>query len=230
MTPRVSVLIPALDEEHAIGRVLAELPRSMVHEVVVVDNGSTDRTAAVAAAAGARVVREPRRGYGQACLTGLATLDAPDVIVFLDADHSDHADQLAPVLSGEADLVIGSRRLGVAAPGSMTWPQRVGNRVAPALIRLLFGQPCTDLGPFRALRASRLAELGLRDVAYGWTVEMQVRAAQCGLRTVEVPVDYRARVGRSKVSGTLRGVVGAGLAIPGTIVRLWWRHRRRAAS
>jgi glycosyltransferase involved in cell wall biosynthesis len=232
--PSVAVVIPALDEEGPLGAVLAGLPRAggpdgpgfLVREVVVADNGSRDRTAAVARAAGATVVAEPRRGYGSACLAGLAHLrrDPPDIVAFLDADHSDDPDQLAevlaPILAGGAELVIGSRMLGEHEPGSLAPVQLFGNRFAAALLRLLFGLEATDLGPFRAIRWRALESLGMRDRDFGWTVEMQARAARAGLRVVEVPVRYRRRTGRSKISGTVRGVMGAGWKILFTLVRV----------
>ena len=222
----MAVVIPALNEERPLGQVLAELPRSAVHEIVVVDNGSSDRTAEVARAAGATVVREPRRGYGAACLAGLAHLRSrpPEVVAFLDADGSDDpaqlAEVLAPILEGRADLVIGSRVRGGHEPGSLTAVQMAGNRLAVALLGLLFGAHYTDLGPFRAIRWGALERLAMRDPDYGWTVEMQARAARAGLRSVEVPVRYRRRLGRSKISGTLRGVLGAGWKILFTIARV----------
>jgi len=219
-------VIPALDEERAIGRVLAELPREHVREVVVVDNGSTDRTAEVARAAGATVVHEPRRGYGAACLAGLARLRdrPPEIVAFLDADGSDDPAQLPellePILAGRADLVIGSRALGERERGALTPVQAAGNRLAVLLLRWLFGARFTDLGPFRAVRWGALEALRMRDHDYGWTVEMQARAARARLRTAEVPVRYRRRVGRSKISGTLRGAAGAGWKILFTIARV----------
>jgi len=226
----VSVVIPALDEEASIGAVLADLPAALVREVVVVDNGSTDATAARAREAGARVVAEPRRGYGQACLTGLAALRPCDVVAFLDADHSDHPDELpavvAPILAGRADLVIGSRALGRAEPGALLPQQRFGNWLATRLIRLLWGARCTDLGPFRAISREALERLGMRDRDFGWTVEMQVRAIQEGLRVVEVPVSYRRRVGVSKIAGTVGGTLRAGVKILWTIAALRWRGPR----
>ncbi|MCI0402921.1 MAG: glycosyltransferase family 2 protein [Acidobacteria bacterium] len=224
-SPRVALLMPALDEQQALARLLDELPRGMYARILVVDNGSTDGTAAAARAGGAEVVSEPRRGYGQACLTGLAALgDDADIIVFMDADGSDvpaEAERLLePIRRGEADLVIGSRALGEAETGSMTWPQRWGNRLSVALIRLLFGHRYTDLGPFRAIRRQSLEKLAMRDTNFGWTAEMQVKAVKRGLRVQEAPVSYRRRVGRSKISGTVSGVVRAGTKIIWTIVRL----------
>jgi len=220
--PRIVVVIPALDEEEGIADVVREVP-PLVEEVIVVDNGSRDRTAAAARAAGATVVSEPRRGYGNACLAGIAAAGAADVIVFLDGDRSDYPAQLAdvvrPILEGRADLVIGSRVLGRSEAGSHPWHAVLGTRACVALMNRLTGARATDLGPFRAITAEALRRLDMRDRNYGWTVEMQVKAARRGLKVVEVPVDYRQRLGRSKVSGTLRGTVGAGTKIVATIVR-----------
>jgi glycosyltransferase involved in cell wall biosynthesis len=225
---RVAVVIPAVDEEQAIGLVVAELPP--VDEVVVVDNGSSDRTAEVARAAGARVVAEPRRGYGQACLTGIAAVPGADVVAFVDGDHSDYPGQLAqvlaPILSGQADLVIGSRSQGRRERGAHPWHAVLGTRLCVGLMNALVGTRATDLGPFRAIRADALRRLQMQDRAFGWTVEMQVKAARAGLRVVEVPVDYRPRLGRSKVSGTLSGSLRAGLAI----LRMILRHARAAPA
>lgn len=226
---RVDVVIPALDEEAALPAVLAAIARPPVRRVVVADNGSTDRTAEVARAGGAEVVFEPRRGYGAACLAALAHLrgDPPDVVVFMDGDGSHQAAELTslvePIASGRADLVVGSRVLGSSDPGSLTASQRFGNALACRLLRFGYGARYTDLGPFRAIRWDALAGLGMADRGYGWTVEMQVRAARAGLRHVEVPVGQRRRQGgASKVSGTLRGVAGAG----GKILWTLWRYRR----
>jgi glycosyltransferase involved in cell wall biosynthesis len=222
-SPRVSVVIPALNEERSLPRVLEGLPRASIHEIVVADNGSTDATAAVARAGGARVVHEPRRGYGSACLSGIAALDRPDVVVFLDADHSDDPSDfprvVAPILEGRADLVIGSRVTGAREPGALL-PQAIfGNWLATRLIAGIWGVRFTDLGPFRAIRAASLARLDMRDPDFGWTVEMQVKAARAGLRCVEVPVRYRKRVGRSKITGTLGGTLRAAHKILLTIAR-----------
>ena len=228
--PSLAVLIPALDEEQAIAQVLAAIPPGLAQEVVVVDNGSTDRTAEVARSWGARVVSEPRRGYGQACLSGLAALGRVDIVVFLDGDYSDYPEDmphlLEPILRGEADLVIGSRVLGERQPGALLPQQRLGNALATWMIRLLFGVRYTDLGPFRAIRSEALERLQMQDRNYGWTVEMQVKAARAGLRLAEAPVRYRRRLGASKISGTLRGSLRAGYKIIATILRHSWSPRR----
>jgi rSAM/selenodomain-associated transferase 1 len=219
---RVSVIIPALNEAAAIGRVIADIP-AWVDEILVADNGSTDDTAPVAQAAGARVVAEPQRGYGKACLTAIAALAAPQIVVFLDGDYSDNPKEMErivdPVAEGLADLVIGSRVQGDSAPGALTLPQRFGNWLACRLMRYFWDTRFTDLGPFRAIRFDVLQRLYMADEDYGWTVEMQVKAVKAGLRCREVPVSYKPRIGRSKVSGTLRGVWGAGVKILGTIFR-----------
>lgn len=213
---RVAVVIPALNEEESLPLVLAALPP--VGHVVVVDNGSTDRTAERAASLGALVVPEPRRGYGTACQAGIARAVAlgAEVIVILDADFSDHPDELPlivePVLSGEADLVLGDRTRH-AEPGALLPHQRFGNAFATALIALVTGRRYRDMGPFRAIRVDSLLALRMRDPNYGWNVEMQMKAARAGLRVLEVPVHYRKRVGESKISGTIRGSVQAGVKI-----------------
>ncbi|MCS7017267.1 MAG: glycosyltransferase family 2 protein, partial [Gemmatales bacterium] len=210
---RVGVIIPALNEELALPHVLRDLPAG-VDDVVVVDNGSTDNTSAVARAAGARVVYEPERGYGAACQRGLAELNPCDVVVFLDGDYSDYPQEMPrlvqPIAQDRADLVIGSRTRGRCLRGALTLQQRIGNALASAWLRLVWNQPVSDLGPFRAIRRDCLQRLGLRDRNYGWTVEMQIAAARRGLRVVEVPVSYRPRLGQSKISGTLRGSLAAG--------------------
>ena len=224
----VDVIIPAFNEEGAIGRVVAELPRDRVRDVLVCDNNSTDATAERAAAAGATVVPAPRPGYGSACLAGHAYIAArpdgilPDVVAYVDGDGSDFPAQLptllAPIARDEADLVIGSRALGRRERGSMQPHQRFGNWLSTRLIRLLWGVRFTDLGPFRAVRYPTLLSLDMRDPDFGWTVEMQVKAAKYGVRATEVPVDYRNRShGVSKVSGSLRNSYLAGRKILATI-------------
>jgi glycosyltransferase involved in cell wall biosynthesis len=219
---RVVAIIPALDEEATVGDVVCGLRRVGADRVVVVDNGSSDRTAARAAAAGAVIVAESRRGYGAACHAGLAAARDADLIVFADADGSDDpADVprlLAPLRRGEADLAIGSR-VRRASSGALTTAQRLGNWLAGRLLSRWFGLPSTDLGPLRAIRAEALARIGMRDRGFGWTVEMQARAAQLGLRVVEVDVAYRPRRGgRSKISGTVRGSARAGVTILWTLL------------
>ena len=219
---RIAVIIPALDEEQAIARVIADLP-GFVDEIVVVDNGSRDATAHAARAAGARVVMEPERGYGAACLAGIAALTAPDIIVFLDGDYSDDPHELdqvvAPIMRGEADLVIGSRTKGNSAPGALAPHQRFGNWLACRMIKLIWNVPYTDLGPFRAIDRRALESLAMRERRFGWTVEMQIKAAAANLRIQEVPVSYRPRIGTSKISGTIRGSVFAGVTILTLITR-----------
>ncbi|MBN1341779.1 MAG: TIGR04283 family arsenosugar biosynthesis glycosyltransferase [Phycisphaerae bacterium] len=218
----INVVIPALNEAASIGKVLAAIP-DWVDEVIVVDNGSTDDTAAIAEQAGATVVREPRRGYGQACQTGMAAISWCDVLVFLDADFSDHPEEMdrlvGPIVRGEADLVIGSRTLGNPSGAGLTVPQRFGTSLACMLMNLIWRTHHTDLGPFRAVRWSALRSLHMRDRNYGWTIEMQIKAARAKLRVIEVPVRYRPRIGVSKISGTVRGVIGAGTKILVTIAR-----------
>lgn len=219
---RIGVVIPALNEERAIGLVIRDIP-AWVDHVVVADNASTDRTAEIARAAGATVVAEPERGYGIACQTAIKVLGAVDVVVFLDGDYSDFPQEMDklvdPIVAGSADLVIGSRVLGDLQPGALTLQQRFGNWLATTLIRLIWGVKYTDLGPFRAISSTALATIDMRDRNYGWTVEMQIKAARYRLRSLEVPVDYRPRIGVSKVSGTIRGSVMAGTIILTTIAR-----------
>jgi glycosyltransferase involved in cell wall biosynthesis len=225
MPPLVALILPALDEEQAIGATLDSLAGRSLAQVIVVDNGSRDRTAEVARLRGAQVVHEPRRGYGWACLAGMAALDPQiETVAFMDADGSDDPDDLpkilAPIERGEADLVIGSRVLGEREAGSLSPQQRFGNRLAASLLRLFYGVRYTDLGPFRAIRRDALRTLAMTDKNFGWTVEMQIKARRRGLRVLEVPVRYRRRrAGESKVSGTAKGSILAGAKILWTILR-----------
>ncbi len=220
----VDVIIPALNEAQSVAAVVQAIPRPPVRNVYVVDNGSIDETAANARSAGATVVRESRRAYGSACLAGLRALPLDcEVVVFLDADGSDDLGDLQsllqPIEAGIADLVVGSRTQGEPEPGALTVQQRTGNWIATKWLRERYGLAATDLGPFRAIRSSCLSRLGMSDLDYGWTVEMQIKAALKGLRYAEVPVRYRNRVGRSKISGTVRGALGAGLKITFLLAR-----------
>ncbi len=220
----VAVVIPALNEEESLPLVLRALPD--VGTVIVVDNGSTDRTAEIARANGATVVSEPRRGYGYACLAGLEAIrdEAPRVVVFLDADHSDHPEELPlltrPILEEQADFVLGER-VSLALPGALLPQQRAGNRLATRLIQQFTGMRYKDMGPFRAIRFDVLLSMEMCDRTWGWNVEMQMKAAQRALRIREVPVNYRPRIGQSKISGTVSGTIRAG----GRILWATWRYR-----
>ena len=237
----LGVVIPARDEEGHIGAVVegllalrGENGNPAVDDCVVCDNGSTDATAAIARGAGARVVAQATPGYGLACQTGIAALDAVDAVLFTDGDGSFRAEQalaLLDAIADGADLAIGARPLGRIQPGALSLPQRIGNRVAGLLIRCLWRAKVSDLGPYRAIRANALAALRMRDRAFGWTVEMQVKAIQRRLRIAEVPVDtLRRRYGKSKVGGTLRGVIGASAGILSTIAALYWQGWRQRSS
>jgi len=212
----ITVIIPVLNEERSLPRVLADIP-AWVDRVIVVDNGSTDDTAQVAKRHGATVVRESVRGYGAACLRGIAVAADADILVFLDGDYSDFPEQMdrlvEPIAAGRADMVIGSRTLGRRERGVLTAVQRFGNALSCFLIRRLWNHRYSDLGPFRAIRRNALDVLGVNDRTYGWTIQMQIRAIRSGLRICETPVDYRRRIGQSNISGTLRGIVGAGTKI-----------------
>lgn len=218
-SPDITVIIPVLNEEASVSQVLRDIPAELATRVIVVDNGSTDRTGEVAAAAGAIVVREPRRGYGAACLAGIeeAKRYNPAIIVFLDGDYSDHPEEMPllvrPIIEEGYDLVIGSRMLGQREPGALPIQSLIGNFMVPKIIRLLYGAKFTDLGPFRAIRFDRLLALGMEDRNFGWTVEMQIKAARMGYRTCEAAVRYRQRVGVSKITGTFSGSVRAGCKI-----------------
>ena len=230
---RVSVIIPTRNEAAAIGRVLADVPWNLVNEVIVVDNRSCDGTPEIAAHMGARVISETRRGYGQACLTGVAEADAPDVLVFLDGDYSDRPAELplllTPIAEGHADVTIGSRLAGPRAAGALPWHALFGNWLAASLIRILFGLRISDLGPFRAARADALRAVELEQNTYGWAVELIVKGAIHGLRIVEVPVSYHPRIGKSKISGTFRGTIGAAWFILSLIMRYYFQRQRIGA-
>ena len=234
----VTVVIPAFNEEASLPLVLRDLPD--VGRVIVVDNASTDRTAELGVSRGATVVREPRRGYGSACLAGLAKIESlvdegerpPRVVVFVDADYSDYPERLpdlvAPIQSGDCDFVLGSRLLGEREVGAMPPQSIYGNRLACFLMRWLFGVRYTDLGPFRAIDYKSLRRLSMQDCDFGWTVEMQIKAARARLKTLEIPVPYRCRVGRSKISGTIKGTILAGTKILYTIGKYGLARRRVA--
>ena len=225
----VDVIIPAFNEEDSICAVLGDIPRELIRNLVVVNNGSFDATAVRASGCGATVLTEPVRGYGSACLCGLAYIKngaiPPDVVVFLDGDYSDHPEEmpqlLEPIVSGKADMVIGSRASGEREPGSMLPQQRFGNWLATVLVRVIYGHRYSDLGPFRAIRYASLLELNMQDTNFGWTVEMQVKALKKKLRISEVPVRYRKRIGVSKITGTVKGTLMAGYKIIITIIRYW---------
>ena len=227
---RVSVIIPTHNEAQAIERVLADLPSDLTTEVIVVDSNSSDGTPEIAARMGARVVQEPRLGYGRACLTGLAQADSPDVVVFLDGDYSDRPSELpillAPIVEGRADITLGSRLQGRRSAGALPWHQVLGNRLAAGLIMLLYGVKVSDLGPFRAARADVLRALALEEATYGWAVEMIVKGAIAGFRIAEVSVSYYPRIGKSKISGTAKGTLGAAWFILSRIMRYYFRRRR----
>tara|TARA_Y100001936_G_scaffold218277_1_gene230821 strand:- start:317 stop:1000 length:684 start_codon:yes stop_codon:yes gene_type:complete len=220
---RISVIIPAYNEESSIGLVLDALPQEKIHEIIVVDNCSTDATARVAQEHGARVVKEPRKGYGSACLKGIDELDDPDIVVFIDGDFSDFPEEIVlligPIETGEKDFVLGSRMIFPKSQLALLPQARYGNRLAILLIKLFFKYEFTDLGPFRAIRYSSLMSLGMQDRDFGWTVEMQIKALRNGLRIHEVPVNYRKRVGISKITGTLSGTIRAGTKIIYTIFK-----------
>ena len=227
---RVSVVIPTHNEAQSIEYVLADIPAGLATEVIVVDSNSTDGTPELAGKMGARVIQEPRRGYGRACLSGLAAAASPDVIVFLDGDYSDRPAELpmllAPIAEGRADIVLGSRLDKNRNAGALPWHQAFGNRLAARLIGTLYGVKLTDLGPFRAARADVLHALALQENTYGWAVEMILKGARAGSRIVEVAVSYHPRIGKSKISGTVKGTIGAAWFILSLIVRYYFRRSR----
>ncbi len=223
----VKVIIPAFNEQNGVGNVIRDIPGDVVDEIIVVNNASTDETERVAREAGATVLKEEVKGYGRACLKGMeyvrSSVDKADIIVFIDADYSDYpqemTDLIRPIQENGMDLVIGSRALGNLEKGSMTPQQIFGNWLATRLLKLLYGIKFTDLGPFRAIRYDRLMAIGMEDKTYGWTVEMQLKAAKNGLKCTEVPVSYRKRIGFSKISGTVKGTIMAGYKIIWTIFK-----------
>jgi len=226
-SPKIVVIIPAYNEENSIAKVIHDIPAGLVHEVIVVNNNSNDATDINARNAGATILHEERPGYGYACLKGIEYAKQlqplPDVVVFIDADYSDHPEEMhllvQPILNERMDMVIGSRALGKKETGSMTIPQVFGNWLATRLLKTFYKVSYTDLGPFRAIRFDKLMEIKMQDTTYGWTVEMQVKAAKLKMKTVEVPVSYRKRIGISKISGTVKGTVLAGYKIITTIFK-----------
>lgn len=228
--PTIDVIIPAYNEEDSIGKVIADIPKELVREILVCNNASTDRTKEVATKAGATVLDQPIKGYGNACLKGIEYLKnkpieaQPDILVFLDGDYSDHPEEMTqlvePIIARNYDLVIGSRALGNMEKGAMMPQQIFGNWLATNLIRLFYNYHFTDLGPFRAITWKKLVEIDMQDRDFGWTVEMQVKAAKFKLKSMEIPVTYRRRIGISKVSGTIRGTILAGHKILWTIFKL----------
>lgn len=220
---KTSLIIPALNEEESLGYVLSSIPGELISEIIVVDGGSTDNTVGIAKRAEASVIQQPRRGYGRACTTGIEHANG-DVLIFLDADGADDPVEVRalidPIISGDAEMVLGSRLAGEIESGAMPWQQYFGNWLSAKLIRLLYGLPVTDLSPFRAVKKSKLIELDMTEMTYGWPTEMIVKAARQGWRIQEIPVRYRARFGgESKISGTLRGTVLATYFIISTILR-----------
>ncbi len=218
---KVSVIIPVLNEEGAIANVINDIPKSLVQEIIVVDNGCTDRTAEIARKHGAKVVREPQRGYGSACLAGIAAIQTADIVVFLDGDYSDDPTEMPslvqPIQEGHAEFVIGTRI--PSEKGALLPQARFGNKFATFLMRIFFGVRYTDLGPFRAIRYEQLQALDMQDKNFGWTIEMQLKAAKMGMNLREVPVSYRKRIGTSKISGTFLGSLKAGVKILATLFR-----------
>lgn len=223
MRPKISVILPAYNEEASIGLVLNDLPRDTLHEIIVVDNNSTDNTAQAARKHGVKVVQEKRQGYGSACLKGISELNDPDIVVFLDADYSDFPEEIAqliePLVDDKMDFVLGSRMILPESRKALLPQARFGNKFAVFLIQLFFGHRFTDLGPFRAIRYDSLKAMDMRDKDFGWTVEMQIKAVKHRLRIQEIPVRYRERVGISKITGTVSGTIKAGSKIIYTILK-----------
>jgi len=222
--PNIAVIIPAFNEEASLPKVIGDLPRPMIQEIIVVDNASTDNTAEVARQLGCTVVSEFQRGYGQACLAGISALNPQtEIVVFIDGDHSDHGEQLEKIveliIAQGYDFVIGSRALGVREPGAMTPQAYYGNKFACFLMKLFWNASYTDLGPFRAITFQALKQLNMQDQDFGWTIEMQIKAVENNLAIKEVPVDYRRRIGKSKISGTIKGTILAGEKILRTIFK-----------
>lgn len=225
---KIDVIIPAFNEENSLDKVLQDIPADLVREVIVCNNASTDKTPEVAVANGATLVNQPLRGYGNACLKGMEHVAnnpvPPDIVVFIDADYSDYPEEMydlvRPILEEDMDMVIGSRALGDMEAGSMTPQQIFGNWLATNLIRFFYKYEFTDLGPFRAIRYDKLLAIDMQDKTYGWTVEMQVKAAKLNMKCTEIPVTYRKRIGFSKVSGTVKGTILAGHKILWTIFKL----------
>lgn len=228
----IKVIIPALNEERAIGKVIDAIP-NWVDQIIVVDNGSDDRTAEYSKKAGAEVISEPVKGYGQACLSGIDALGSADIVVFLDGDYSDHPDEMLvlvePILQNDADFVIGSRTRGALTKGALTPQQVFGNWLACNLIYLIWGIKYTDLGPFRAIRSTTLNQFDMSDKGYGWTIEMQIKAALHRIKTLEIPVSYRPRIGVSKISGTIKGSIFAGMKILSVIGLFFLRNGTRSS-
>ena len=233
--PHIALVIPTLNEEAAIAGVIAGVPRNTVDDIIVADSGSADRTAERASAAGARVVNEPRLGYGRACLAGATAAQSADIIVFIDGDGSDSPEAIpqliAPIIAGQADFVIGSRTRGEREPGSMSWHQVFAGRAIGVLLRLIYSVRYTDMGPLRAIRREVLFALGMGEMTYGWNLEMQMRAARGGLRIIEIPVPHHRRAGGvSKVSGSVRGTLKASARIALTAARIALEPRQRLPS
>jgi glycosyltransferase involved in cell wall biosynthesis len=233
---RVCVVIPALNEDKAITQVIGDLlvirdtqNNNIIDEIVVCDNGSTDQTSQAAKLAGARVVFEPIHGYGRACLRAISALRAPEIVLFIDSDHAFYAEQAIPLIRAiddGFDLAIGSRALGKMESGALTKPQIFGNKLASVLIKVLWNKLVSDLGPFRAISYNALVELQMQDLTFGWTIEMQIKAIQKKLDIIEIPIDTRCRIGHSKISGTIKGTIGAGIGILGMIVKRWTQQQK----